>query len=508
MDALGGISLVPQADYFSKGALAAAQVLKGQDASALAAAVERHTIGVAWGKASEDHEGQTILDLLVRLFARLYPRLSFEGPAGSARAVELSILARAINPNIEIIEASPTLRVAIGTDSPSGAAPTLYVGSQGWDALISRRVPQPVGGTSNPFGAGAAACLAASNLFRAVFQVGTPDLDEGARFSTLSRTVRQDPQIVPFEDLVLDSPVVLVGCGGIGNAAAWALRRLSVRGKVHLVDHDAFDLGNLQRTVMAARADEGSHKAELLAASFDGRLVGVAHVQRFADFVAEHGYGWERVLVAVDSARDRRAIQASLPRWIANAWTQIGDLGLSLHRFDDSEGPCLYCAYIPTAKGKNRDELVAAELGVPERLQEVRELLYRDAPPTPDLLAAISLARSIPPEVLASYALHPLRVLYVEGICGGALVSLAELGDTPQDLHVPLAHQSALAGVLLAAAVVADAAGYAQPTTRETRIDLMHALTPHTMRPVRKSTGNCICKDADYLARYREKWST
>jgi hypothetical protein len=32
-------------------------------------------------------------------------------------------------------------------------------------------------------------------------------------------------------------------------------------------------------------------------------------------------------LAGVDSARDRRAVQAALPGWAMNAWTQPGDLG-------------------------------------------------------------------------------------------------------------------------------------------------------------------------------------
>lgn len=496
------------ADYFSRGALAAAQVLQGQDAAALANALERHTIGIAWSGAAENSEGQAILDLLVRLVARLYPRLTFQGPMGSGRAAELAHLATAINPRIEILGDLPTVRVAVGLGPPASDVLTVHVGANHWDALISIAAPQPTGRSTNPFGAGAAACLGAANLFRAVFRADAPDFDQNTVFSTLNRTNAPSAESIVLEDLILDSPAVLVGCGGVGNSVAWALRRVPLRGKVHLVDHDSFDLGNLQRTVMALRADEGKGKAELLASHFDGRLVAIPQAKHFADFVAENGYGWDRILVAVDSAQDRRAIQASLPRWIANAWTQIGDLGLSLHRFDDSDGPCLYCAYLPTGKAKNHDELVAAELGVPERLLEVRELLYRDAPPTAELLSAIGRARGIPVDGLASYASKPLRVLYVEGICGGALVSLADLGDTPQDLHVPLAHQSAFAGVLLGAALVAEVAGQAQPTTQETRIDVMHALNEHSARPVRKSPGNCICKDPDYLTRYRAKWPT
>ena len=44
--------------------------------------------------------------------------------------------------------------------------------------------------------------------------------------------------------------------------------------------------------------------------------------------------------------------------------------------------------------------------------------------------------------------------LYTEGFCGGAVIPLGDLGRPANDVHLPLAHQSALAGVLLAAAGV------------------------------------------------------
>ncbi len=71
------------------------------------------------------------------------------------------------------------------------------------------------------------------------------------------------------------------------------------------------------------------------------------------------------VLAGVDSARDRRAMQATLPHWAANAWIQTGDLGVSDHHYRN--GACIACLYLPTGKTPNRDELVAAALQVPDQ---------------------------------------------------------------------------------------------------------------------------------------------
>lgn len=501
---------MPLADYFSRNALAAAQVLKGHDAAALASVLEQQVVGVAWANQAMTQEGRALIDLLVRLLARLYPRIAFnvEGSTSTvAFATTMSDLARAINPNIEISGAEPTVRVAIGLEAPTADVPTVYAGSNEWDALFGSETHLATGDSDNPFGAGAAACFAAANLFRKVFVASAPELDRSAVFSALDGLAKATTDGVPMTAMSLDTQTVLVGCGGVGNATAWALRRVPIRGRIHLVDHDHFDVGNLQRTVLATRGDEGRSKVELLASAFDGRLAAVPHQMMFADFVAEHGYAWDRVLVAVDSAQDRRAVQASLPRWIANAWTQLGDLGVATHRFDDPDSPCLYCAYLPVGKSKNRDELVAEELGVPNRLPQIRDLLYRDAAAPTELLDAIARGRGIARDQLDAYANKPLRVLYTEGVCGGGIVSLATLGETLQEMHVPLAHQSALAGVLLGATLVREAIGVTTNSVSELRIDVTHSLTEYVRRPVRKSTGPCICKDRDYQERYREKWS-
>ncbi|MFX7902704.1 hypothetical protein ABTK34_19770, partial [Acinetobacter baumannii] len=79
----------------------------------------------------------------------------------------------------------------------------------------------------------------------------------------------------------------------------------------------------------------------------------------WADYV--HGrskWTFERVAVALDTAEDRIALQASLPKWIVNAWTQDVDLGVSRHNFADG-GACLACLYLPTVAVKNEHERVS-----------------------------------------------------------------------------------------------------------------------------------------------------
>jgi hypothetical protein len=72
---------------------------------------------------------------------------------------------------------------------------------------------------------------------------------------------------------------------------------------------------------------------------------------------------------------------------------------------------------------------------------------------------------------------------------------------------VPLAHQSALAGVLLAAAVVRHALGGAAQS-RITQVDLLKPLPVELTRPADKHpSGSCICQDQDYQQVYVAKYA-
>ena len=298
--------------------------------------------------------------------------------------------------------------------------------------------------------------------------------------------------------------IVLAGAGAVGNAAAWALSRSEVHGTIEIVDHETVDLGNLQRYVLAERNDEYKCKAELVAGKFTGALGARAHDCSLADFVQKKHHKVENLLLALDSAKDRRAAQASLPRRIANAWTQPGDLGVSQHGFLD--GACVNCLYLPDGRRRNEDEIIAESFGVPEKLMEVRMLLYSNSGAPRSLLEAIATARGIPFDKLLPFEGRPLRNLYTEGFCGGAVIPLSEVGAPANDVHVPLAHQSALAGVLLAAAGV----GMGVRGCTDSVVAQYDVLRPQERFQIypaaKRPENNCICQDEDYREVYRKKY--
>ncbi len=496
------------ADYFGRAALAAAQILQGFDEAAFRATLGKVRVGLTFGgDATKSSEGRALLDLTVRLVSRLYPTLVINPSDDShSHAQGLSNLARAINPNIEF-GTDPTIEIAVGMQGRPTAPVVIYAGSNGWESMVGTHGSRPVAETTNPFGAGAAACIACANVFRCVFLGEEAQLDERAVFSAF----RGPGSPLPIPDGLDVGEAVLFGSGATGMAALWAFGAASITGVLHLVDHQTLDLGNLQRYVLATRAEVGRTKVDVVSDYFSGRPLRInGHAQQHGPFLAANGYRWDRALLALDSARDRRAVQASLPKWITNCWTQPGDLGVSTHSRFGSGGACVACLYLPEDKGRNEDQIVADALGVPERLMEVRVLLHNGAGVPESLLEAVAAKLDVPIENLQPFSGRPIRDLYVEGICGGQVLPLAQANGAPVEVHVPLAHQSALAGVLLAAEFVADVlAPDAVPATRITRVNLQRALPGELTQPALASDrGLCICQDDDYRAAYARKYAS
>lgn len=486
-------------DYFQRNAVAISQVISGLDEHRLESRLADVCIGLTIGTDADGNEGRAIVDLLVRLLARLYPSIVVRGEAVRGVETEAIALAQRINPRLDQ-SGQPTVEVVIGKSHPHWKSPrTVFAGSSGSCTWLSTCHPQTCGTSSNPFGAGLTACLAAADVFRHVFlpgkeldgnwEIGVPSLcDLGNDFGDVRGDV---------------GTLVLAGAGAIGNAAAWALSRADLKGSIEIVDHESVDLGNLQRYILAERNDERQPKAPLLANGFNGGLRATAYQSKIAEFLNEKRHKVDNLLLALDSAKDRCAAQASLPRHVANAWTQPGDLGVSSHDF--LGGACVNCLYLPDGEQKNEDQIIAESFGVPDRLMQVRTLLHMNEGAPHDLLEAIALAQDVPLEKLLPFEGRPLRVLYSEGFCGGAVIPLGEMERPASDVHVPLAHQSAIAGVLLAAAGARMALDGSVGSV-VTQYDVLKLQKEFHMYPAAKQARKrCICQDADYRYVYRNK---
>lgn len=498
------------ADYYRRDAVAAAQVLAGFDEDAFKRALQR-PIGISAGAAaSASASGRGLCDLLVRLIARLYPVICLADVTDADLRAEMASLASRINPAIELTAEKPSIGIAVGDGAPF-VERTIYAGADAWIARVGMQRSYVISESPVPFGAGAAACLAAANLFRAVAAPEAP-LDRDSAYCTYrADAIQVDAEpadaLTSFAELPPIEDAVLIGAGAIGQALVWTLARTNLRGVLHVVDPETVELSNLQRYVLTLRADEGAIKTDLAACHLTGDLALAPAQMSWSQFVARKGHRWRAAIVAVDSARDRRLVQASLPQHILNAWTQPGDLGISSHGTFGTEAACLACLYLPSGAVPSEDELIAEALGVPHERLRIRELLYQGSPAPHDLLEAIANARELDLELLLAYAHRPVRELYAEGFCGGGVLPIDRLDGRDRAMHVPLAFQSALAGVQLAASFVRAITEGPHAETRLTRIDPLAQLGQALQQTAKADpTGRCICRDADYRAAYAEKW--
>ena len=186
--------------------------------------------------------------------------------------------------------------------------------------------------------------------------------------------------------------------------------------------------------------------------------------------------GRETIVSALDTKQGRIELQGGLPREIFNAWTQPEDIGVSRHQAF-GETPCLACLAWPTRPRPSRSQMIAEALG--EHELRVNHYLGNDIPvgqPLPAPMIQGTRRLQVPPEasgwaerslladLIERHDLPPgpfenldglmVEQLYRDAVCAGMLIEHG--ADRAGEISVPLAHQSALAGILLASALVID----------------------------------------------------
>lgn len=477
--------------------------------------LEQRTVGVFFDSVSaSSSEGQVALELSVNLLSRLYPRIAISATGDGTRPFReaLIILARQINPCIDIQETieSVDICLVIAEQHPEITAPKIYLGSEGWIARVSTECCLKAGNSKNPFGAAAAACIAAANVFRFLFsnQLEAAGLDKFLTLSLLDlNPSSSDPANPEIRSIDLGE-THLVGIGAIGNGAVWALSRvLGLNGTLHLIDHETVELSNLQRYALAFQNDVETPKVSLAARHWKNNLTIHSHQRRWAQYLCERNqWHLNRVAVALDSAVDRCAVQGALPRFIINSWTRGGNLGISRHSFLGDQA-CLACLYMPDGRVKNEDELIAEAVGLPKASREIRQLLYLNSPVDSPLLRRIEDSLHLPPDSLLRFVGKPIRSFYAEAVCGGVLLRLGA-GSNASQAEVPMAFQSVFAGILLAAEILADAGNLrARPLPTVTQLDLLKPMGTYLSAPTAKNVHRrCICQDADYIRVFQEKY--
>jgi hypothetical protein len=463
--------------------------------------------------------------LAANLGARLYPRLSLDGPEELvAQAVEL---ARAINSGCEF--GAPRKRSL--TLSWKGGAPSMdkvTVAIDGWN--ISLDGTAAAAAPAEPLAAMAAATLGIGQIFRAVFGDLLPHGRTGPEPFSLSWLTLDEPMEAPAFPKALDLGTFhLAGCGAIGQAVVLALRELPINGKVVAVDHETLDPGNLQRYLLSGSSDVQVEKVALVERALQrhGLKVEAVPTRWGESDLSAPGRG--TVLSAFDTKQARIELQAGLPEEIFNAWTQPEDVGVSRHQRFGSD-PCLACLGWPQHQRPSRSEQIAESLGEnelrvvrylasglpvgqplsPEQLQPTRRLPLPDDAHTwveRSLLEDLIQRYELPRQQFEPLGILPVDALYRDAVCAEMLIK--HRGENlGADISVPLAHQSALAGILLATWLVVDRVPELRalrPRQCQARYDVLRGGQQVWSRH-RERTSACLCSDPDFLAAYEQRW--
>jgi hypothetical protein len=505
------------APFFDKTALSAATLLKGFDRQGFEEQLTSNKIAIIFASQPERSSEQLVgIELLVNLLARLYPRLSILSEGGGEDHDRMGSLAKSINPDIEISASADdvTFFVATGETSFSaslmGKVPGVFIGAAGWTASVGTCGPFQWGRSNNTLGAAAAACLGAANAFRSVFRDQLEDcaLDEKVTLDLRDYSVGGG---VPADDANLGAidlaDSILIGVGAIGNAVIWSLARMpSVGGALTVIDHEQVELSNLQRYVLTDMTSPAVAKVDLAESALAGRGFKVTKAQvKWSDFLNRGNWQLPRIAVAVDSIDERIKISGALAKEVLNSWTQADEVGISRHRRYGKEA-CLACLYYPTGAVPNEDELIKNAVGLPEETMLIRDLLVTNKPVGRAFLERVSMALSIPLTELLSYENKALRQFYSEAVCGGMVLRLGANAKSAADVEVPMAFQSALAGVFLAAELVMAAGNLRKrPIQPVTRIRTSRPVPGYLLSPL-APVSRCTCQDNDFRSVYSAKY--
>lgn len=504
------------AKYFSKDLLAIKQIFAHGSLEKFEELLNAHVIEIAFDAKALNKTGLATLDLLTRLVGRLYPRVKFTfiGEGMSPYTNQFAKLASLVNAGIEITEAPATVTIIVGESGCVRSGKVVFVGSDNWLAKISARKPIGSQECSNPFGAGVAACLAASNTFRFVFQdYIQKDLDEDAVFDLLNLNSPVTHSIAPPDlDAVDLGAVHLAGMGAIGNGFLWGLASLScAKGELVIVDPEKISVSNLQRYVCTLEHDVNRTKVELAATYLSGsKLACVPFEGTWAEYMQNRENQIELVATAVDSARDRIGVQSSLPRLILNGYTETNIAGITRH-LNFGASACLLCGFVPEKKMRDHSQEVADNLGIPSMENQVRHYVAYNFPVDDALLNLISQGNGISIDDLAQFRGQPFSNFYSNAVCGGMLLSLAGSSNLNASMEAPLAFQSALAGIMLASEVVLVRSGYRTAlslpnSTQVYPLLKINDLNPYTTKLSKDLTMRCICNDQDFKLVYEDKW--
>ena len=459
---------------------------------------------------------------LADLLGRLFPRIDFDvdqaTPAHSDLPPGPALLADRLRDAHRRGGLQPQplrperLVVQVG---PNGPAAALHVDGREWQSYLGPE-PSELSSTSGArvaIGPLAAACRAAAAISQ--WALGGQLPTEPVYASALDYTTGPTPPDVdgPTSDHI---DACLVGAGSVGGATIYTLAHTpGLSGSLVVVDPQQLEPHNVVRAILATAPAVAAAAGK--AAVAEDALV--HHASLSVTAVPSTVTAWHATLprdatlpltlVAVDSARARRAVQDCLPLDVLNAACHPEEITVSAHRTDD--GPCVCCLHMGDVLDKTRvrTRLIAKATGIPEA--QVNELVVRSVPLTPTHLRRIEQVRELPPGALARYERRTMLELWNAELLYGAVPVLTSRGGT---VAVAAPYVTALAGVLLAGEALKASSGVeaahrlgAHGVATKYEESIKHGPTTALLsHPRRWPTSECLCQSRRRLRLLHERY--
>jgi hypothetical protein len=156
----------------------------------------------------------------------------------------------------------------------------------------------------------------------------------------------------------------MVGAGAVASNLAYLLLASDVRAEIDVVDHDAVEWLNLDRSAFFGVPDVGRNKAEVLAERLAERIAARAHPYTYDDYVRRFPRSRaDLVLPFANEFGVRWAIANSIPP-LSIYGTTRGDWGANLGRHIPLVEPCLGCRF---GEGDEQSTFLCATGSLEER---------------------------------------------------------------------------------------------------------------------------------------------
>lgn len=448
---------------------------------------------------------KTTINLLCRLYSKINVNCTTE------QYEQLESIVHQISKEVALFHVEfgsfdVVLNVGFDNNSNVTGKDIIYFGSDGWSVRLSKNMDQVNRQVMiNPLTAAVSSCFAANELFKILFKPYLKNciLADSFEISLLDYSINQG--IKHNEELpggIDIGNVWLAGVGAVGNGFLYGLSLLeNITGNLKIVDNRSISKSNLQRYILATESDIGSNKTEIIAIQqFQNKeQIQIHPIVQTIQSCNQLDDPFDTLICAVDSIETRKKIQALLPRLILNGWTRMDEFAVTRHLFN-SDYRCLSCLY-DKVKQEAPDEISEISYHTGLSKEECLALIENNRELTEEHISKIASFRDESPKKFESWIGRPVQSFYQEAICGGVSI-MTETGEQT----VPLAHISALTGLLLAVELIKEHMN--KPLEHKVQLNMLGRPHNYMIQPeLKNKDDHCMCSDQDYLKVYEDKWS-